>query len=392
MFQQCRSFFRTPRTTPNCSMLVRKKISERENWNAQLTSGLNTKKDVQLLKQINETRKLQDAWDQWEKNRQSVEDMRNYLADKDPEMRDIAKLEMISLEEEMTKTISRTIPKLVAPKSPTKDYGALVEMKSGAGGSESNLFLEELMQVYLRICANASEIPVSETADEDSWTPNWKVEMVEQNKQDSGGVKGAIFEVKGPGAYDLLRFESGVHRVQRVPATESAGRVHTSTIAVLVMPLVEESDKSQEDLFRMEDIKIEVMRARGAGGQHVNKTESAVRLTHIPTGVTVAMQDERSQHQNKRRAFTVLRSRLLVLKMEKEVAENRAMRNNLVKSYDRSEKIRTYNWAQGRVTDHRIGLSVMNLEGVMEGLGMIEFLLAMRKQWEDDQMSEILNG
>jgi len=211
-----------------------------------------------------------------------------------------------------------------------------------------------------------------------------------------GEKKHATLEVKGKEAYDYLRWESGVHRVQRVPATEASGRVHTSTVAVVVLPLVEDSDgRENEELFRTflkEDVKIEVMRARGAGGQHVNKTESAVRLTHKPTGITVSMQDERSQHQNRRRAFQVLNARLMDLKLTKEMVERRTVRQNLVKNADRSEKIRTYNYAQDRVTDHRLGLSVKNLEHVMEGEGMIGIIEKLKRDYHETQILDILEA
>jgi len=221
---------------------------------------------------------------------------------------------------------------------------------------------------------------------------DWTTTIVSQNDNETGGIKDAIVEVKGEGAYDALRWESGVHRVQRVPATEASGRVHTSTVAVIALPLVEEKDAKDEELFTMDEIKIEVMRARGAGGQHVNKTESAVRLTHIPTGITVSMQDERSQHQNKRRAFTVLRSRLMEIKLMREMTERRTTRLNLVRTADRSEKIRTYNYAQERVTDHRIGLTLKNLTTVMEGDGLDDFLHALQRNHDESVLEELLQA
>lgn len=250
-----------------------------------------------------------------------------------------------------------------------------MEMKSGVGGSESSLFLGDLLRMYQRL-ANVNR---------------WKAQVVAQNDNDGGGTKDAIIEIKGDGAYDALRFESGVHRVQRVPATESSGRVHTSTVSIVVLPLVEETDTQAEELFSMSDIKLEVMRARGAGGQHVNKTESAVRLTHIPTGITVSMQDERSQHQNRRRAFQVLRSRLLDKKLTREMEERRDTRRNLVRGADRSEKIRTYNFAQERVTDHRIGLTLMNLSSVLEGDGIQDFIDAVKKDHADSILEDMLD-
>ncbi|KAF9553444.1 release factor [Agrocybe pediades] len=291
-------------------------------------------------------------------------------------MQQLALEEVESLTSTLESLAEKTFPSLLIPPSTTKHMSALMELKSGVGGSEASLFLADLLRMYQRF------------AD----TTSWSVEIVAKNDAEGSGIKDASVEFKGEGAYDTLRWESGVHRVQRVPATEASGRTHTSTVAIVVLPLVEESEMSvDDDLFSMEDIKLEVMRARGAGGQHVNKTESAVRLTHIPTGITVSMQDERSQHQNRRRAFQVLRSRLLDLKLTKEMEERRTTRRNLVKGADRSEKIRTYNFAQGRVTDHRIGLTLKNLNSVLEGDGLHVFIDSIAKHHEESVMADMLD-
>lgn len=291
-------------------------------------------------------------------------------------MRALATEEYTTLTEQLNKSVTETLPQLLVPPSETAHLGALMELKSGVGGSESSLFLADMLRMYQRL-ANASR---------------WKAQVVTQNDLETGGIKDAIMEIKGEGAYDSLRWESGVHRVQRVPATEASGRVHTSTVAVVVLPLMEETDGKNDDLFSMDEVKVEVMRARGAGGQHVNKTESAVRLTHIPSGITVSMQDERSQHQNKRRAFQVLRSRLMDRKIMREIEERRATRLNLVRTADRSEKIRTYNYAQDRVTDHRIGLTLKNLTGIMEGDDLQEVLDALKKNHDEEVMEDMLNS
>ncbi|CAK5277630.1 unnamed protein product [Mycena citricolor] len=292
----------------------------------------------------------------------------------DPDLRSMASEDYDMLSQAMQDMLTTEFPRILVPPSRTSHLSALVELKSGVGGSEASLFLGDMLRMYLRL-AQASR---------------WKANIVSQNNLDSGGIKDAVVEFKGVGAYDSFSLETGVHRVQRVPATEQSGRTHTSTVAVVVLPLVEESEVQKEELYSMSDIKIEVMRARGAGGQHVNKTESAVRLTHIPTGITVAMQDERSQHTNRRRAFQVLASRLMEVKLAREMEERRASRRNLVQSADRSDKIRTYNYAQERVTDHRIGLSLMNLTSVMEGDGLQDFLIALQKDHEESQMEDIL--
>ncbi|KAF8154621.1 peptide chain release factor 1 [Crassisporium funariophilum] len=301
---------------------------------------------------------------------------RPLLNDPDPTMRSLASDEFHDLSNTLTDTLHTTFPALLVPPSPTRHLSALMELKSGVGGSESSLFLSDLLRMYQRLANDA----------------DWKATVVGKNATDAGGIKDAIVEIKGQGVYDALRWESGVHRVQRVPATETSGRTHTSTVAIVVLPLVEETEAHDDDLFSMDDIKLEVMRARGAGGQHVNKTESAVRLTHIPTGITVSMQDERSQHQNRRRAFQVLRSRLLDQKLTRETAERRAARRGLVRGADRSEKIRTYNYAQDRVTDHRIGLTLMNLTAVMEGDGLQVFLNAIKKNHDEGVMEDMLNA
>jgi len=264
-------------------------------------------------------------------------------------------------------------PALLVPPSETAHLSAMIEIKAGVGGSEAALFVGDMVKMYTLLSQHLG----------------WKAVTGASNVTENGGLKEAMLEVRGEKAYDTLRWESGVHRVQRVPATEGSGRVHTSTVAVLVLPLEEDNGQEvKDDLFTMDEVRIEVMRSRGAGGQHVNKTESAVRLTHIPTGITVSMQDERSQHQNRRRAFQVLRARLMDRKMIKEIVDRRDMRRNLVKSADRSEKVRTYNYTQDRVTDHRLGMSLMNLDSVMEGESLQEFLVELARKHQEDLLEE----
>lgn len=261
-----------------------------------------------------------------------MKDTYDLLEDPDPSMRTLAADEITGLSSTLVELAEHTFPSLLVPPSTTRHLSALMELKSGVGGSEASLFLSDMLKIYQRLAVNH----------------RWKVTVAEKNDLEgtNGGIKDAVVEFKGTGAYDMLRWESGVHRVQRVPATEASGRTHTSTVAIVVLPLVEESDGHDAELFNMADVKVEVMRARGAGGQHVNRTESAVRLTHVPTGITVSMQDERSQHTNRRRAFQVLTSRLMDQKLTREMEERRASRRNLVQGADRSEKIRTYNYAQ----------------------------------------------
>lgn len=357
--------------------IIRKRVAERSQISAKLSDSLSTPEDVTRLKQLKETEPLQLAWDEWVQRRQSLDETTSLLVDSDPDMRAMASEEYNSLTQSLTETVEKTFPALLIPPSTTSHLSALFELKSGVGGSEASLFLGDMMRMYLRL-ANAHR---------------WKADVVASNDADGGGVKDAIVEIKGEGAYDALRWESGVHRVQRVPATETSGRIHTSTVAAVVLPLEEDNGFQKDDeLIKMEDVKLEVMRARGAGGQHVNKTESAVRLTHIPSGITVSMQDERSQHQNRRRAFQVLHARLLDRKLTQDMLNRRDTRRNLVRTADRSEKVRTYNYAQDRVTDHRIGLTVMNLALIMEGDGLDEILNALRKNHDETLLEDMLNS
>ncbi|KAG6844395.1 hypothetical protein H0H87_007207 [Tephrocybe sp. NHM501043] len=355
--------------------ILEKRVEERRRITSELSEELSTPSDITRLKQLKETEPLQAAWDQWNNTRQLLEETNALLNDPDETMRALAVEEHEALSTSLTSLVETTVPSLLIPPSTTFQLSAMLELKSGVGGSESSLFLSDLLRMYLRL-ANVRR---------------WQATIVSQNDNEGGGIKDAIVEVKGEGAYEALRWESGVHRVQRVPATEASGRVHTSTVAIIVLPLMEETDTA-DDLFTMDEVKVEVMRARGAGGQHVNKTESAVRLTHVPSGITVSMQDERSQHQNRRRAFTVLRSRLMDLKLQRDIAERRATRQNLVRTADRSEKIRTYNYAQERVTDHRIGLTLKNLSSVLEGDGLQDFIYELQKDHDESVLEDMLSA
>ncbi|KAJ8454061.1 hypothetical protein ONZ45_g19452 [Pleurotus djamor] len=355
--------------------IVEKRMKEREALisQASMSDAISSAEDIKRAKALRESESLQEAWTEWKKTRQLLQETVPLLSDADPAMRSLAVEEYSSLSATLSDHITHVFPSLLTPKSATAGYSALMELKSGVGGSEASLFLGNLLRMYQRY----------------AHTLRCKVNVVATNESEGGGIKDAVVEFEGKGTYDALRWESGVHRVQRVPATEASGRVHTSTVAVVVLPLVEE--QPEEELFKMSDVKIEVMRARGAGGQHVNKTESAVRLTHVPTGITVSMQDERSQHQNKRRAFQVLSARLMDQKLIRETAERRDTRRSLVHGADRSEKIRTYNYPQDRVTDHRIGMSTTNLTSVMEGEGLQDFIEALARHHHETVMENLLN-
>ena len=268
------------------------------------------------------------------------------LKSDDNDLKEIAKTEIEELNKELEK-LEKELKILLLPHDPTDDKNTIIEIRAGTGGDEAALFASDLYRMYTRFAERNS----------------WKCSVMESNTIGIGGFKEIIFSVEGDGVYGLMKFESGVHRVQRVPKTETSGRVHTSAATVAVLPEAEEADIEVLD----SDLKIDTYRASGAGGQHVNKTESAIRITHIPTGVVVTCQDESSQHKNKAAALKVLRSRLLATQQEKIAKERATARKNMVSTGDRSAKIRTYNFPQGRITDHRINFTEYNLEAIMDG-------------------------
>jgi len=275
-----------------------------------------------------------------------IDDDNEILAGDDEELKDIAQAEIEELQADLGKQ-EEELKVLLIPHDPTDDKNTILEIRAGTGGDEAALFAADLFRMYSRFAERNG----------------LKYEVMESNAIGIGGFKEIIFSVKGESVYGLLKFESGVHRVQRVPKTETSGRVHTSAATVAVLPEAEEADVEVVDA----DLKIDTYRASGAGGQHVNKTESAIRITHIPTGLVVTCQDETSQHKNKAAALKVLRSRLLAAEQEKLAKERAAARRDMVSTGDRSAKIRTYNFPQRRITDHRINFTAYNLEGVMDG-------------------------
>ena len=277
---------------------------------------------------------------------QELKESKTLLSDPDPDIRRLAKEEIDRLEEEL-QSAERELKILLLPKDPNDEKNILLEIRAGTGGEEACLFAADLFRMYCRYAE----------------MKGWKTEIMSSHETGLGGFKEVIALISGNKVYSYLKYESGIHRVQRIPETESQGRIHTSAVSVAVLP---EADEIEVDI-RPDDLRIDVFRASGHGGQHVNVTDSAVRITHIPTGLVVTCQDERSQHKNKAKALKILRSRLYELQRREQEEKISQERRTMVGSGDRSEKIRTYNFPQGRVTDHRIGLTLYRLEDILQG-------------------------
>ena len=306
-----------------------------------------SKRYVKLNREYKNLKPLVDAREKYLELSSRIEEAKTVLKEeKDQDFRDMAKMELDEIEPAFAE-LEEEIKILLIPKDPEDDKNALVEIRQGAGGDEGAIFAGDLFRMYQRYCEGRG----------------WKVEVISMNEGTAGGFKEVSFEVSGESVYGILKYESGVHRVQRIPKTESGGRVHTSAATVAVLP---EAETAEVEINNA-DIKVDTYRASGAGGQHVNKTESAIRLTHIPTGLVVTCQDEASQHKNKASAMKVLRSRLFALEQEKLNKDRDNMRKSLVSTGDRSAKIRTYNFPQGRITDHRINYTSHKLQATLEG-------------------------
>ena len=300
-----------------------------------------------LMKEQTDLTPIAEKYTEYKQTKQNIEDSLEMIeTESDEEMKELAREELaeskVRLEE-----IENELKILLIPKDPMDDKNVIVEIRGGAGGDEAALFAADLYRMYVKYAESR----------------RWKVEMMSVNENGLGGFKEVVFMITGQGAYSRLKYESGVHRVQRVPETESQGRIHTSTATVAIMPEAEEVDVQLD----MNDVRIDVFRASGNGGQCVNTTDSAVRVTHIPTGIVISCQDEKSQLKNKDKALKVLRSKLYDLELEKKQKEEASLRKNQVGTGDRSEKIRTYNFPQGRCTDHRIKLTLHRLDAIMNG-------------------------
>lgn len=299
---------------------------------------------------------------------QGIDDAQELLKEKlDDDFREMAEAELAELKEKIT-PLAEELRILLLPRDPNDDKNVIIEIRGGAGGDEAALFAGDLFRMYTRFAE----------------TQGWKIEVLDANPTDLGGFKEVVFVVAGDGAYSRLKYESGVHRVQRVPDTEASGRIHTSTVTVAVLPEAEEVDVA----INPNELRVDTYCASGAGGQHVNKTESAVRITHLPTGVVVQCQDEKSQLKNRDKAMRVLRAKLLELAEESQRAELAETRKSQVGTGDRSERIRTYNFPQGRVTDHRIGLTLHKLDFILNG-DLDEMIQALTTADQSERLKQV---
>lgn len=329
------------------------KLAEVEKRYEQLEQLLT---DPQLLSQQKEysrvakeradLEELVSSYREWKRTEQEIEENRELLKEKDEAIRELAKEELSALREKKERLESR-LKILLLPKDPNDNKNVILEIRAGTGGEEAALFASELFRMYSRYAESRG----------------WRVEIMSSNPTGLGGFKEIIALIEGRGAYSRLKFEGGVHRVQRVPVTEASGRIHTSAVTVAVLP---EADEVEVEIDPKE-LRIDVFRSSGPGGQSVNTTDSAVRVTHLPTGLVVSCQDEKSQHKNRAKALKILRARLLEKKQQEQHSEIAATRRLMVGSGDRSERIRTYNFPQGRVTDHRINLTLYKLDRIVEG-------------------------
>jgi peptide chain release factor 1 len=328
----------------------------------------NQEKFRNLSKEYSQLEEVVKQFGSYQSAQKDVESALEMLQENDPEMKEMAQEELKDSKARV-ETLETSLQILLLPTDPNDDNSCFLEIRAGAGGDEAAIFAGDLFRMYSRYAE----------------TKGWKLELISANEGDHGGYKEIIVNISGDGAYGVMKFESGGHRVQRVPETESQGRIHTSACTVAVLPEVPESQAIE---INPADLRVDTFRASGAGGQHVNKTDSAIRLTHIPTGVVVECQDERSQHKNRAKAMSVLQARLNKIEEDKRNAEEASTRKILVGSGDRSERIRTYNFPQGRVTDHRINLTLYKLDDVIAGdLGAL--MEPIRQEHQADMLASL---
>ena len=329
-----------------------------------------SKEYTEMLKEISDLQPVVDAIQRLNAARKQLDEANALLADSDadPELRELADEERTQLQETIAE-LERDVKQHLVPKDKDDDRNAILEVRAGTGGDEAALFAGDLFRMYQRYASDHG----------------WKFETISYSEGEHGGTKEAQVLISGKGAFARFKYESGVHRVQRVPATESGGRIHTSAATVAVLPEVQDFDIEIED----KDLRVDTFRSQGAGGQHVNTTDSAVRITHMPSGVVVACQEEKSQHKNRFKAMQVLRARLYDMERQQQEAERAASRKSQVGSGDRSERIRTYNFPQGRVTDHRINLTLYKLEKVITGEALDEVIDPLIAEDQAGKLAEL---
>lgn len=328
----------------------------------------NQKKFTELSKEYAQLEPIVQCFTTYQKAQADLQDAKVMLKESDPELQAMAKEETQGLETQLDE-LEKNLQLLLLPQDPNDEANVYLEIRAGTGGDEAAIFVGDLFRMYSRYAE----------------TKGWRIEVVNTHEGEHGGYKELIAKVSGERVYSQLKFESGAHRVQRVPVTESQGRVHTSACTVAIMPEVSEIESID---INPADLRIDTYRASGAGGQHVNKTDSAIRITHIPTGVVVECQEERSQHKNRAKAMSLLSAKLLAAEQDKQRTQQAETRRNLVGSGDRSERIRTYNYPQGRVTDHRINLTLYKLDEVMEG-GLASVIEPLIQEHQMDLLAEL---
>ncbi len=328
----------------------------------------NQNKFRELSKEYADLQPLVETFNRYQQALSQEKSAQALLEDEDEEMREMAQVELDELKGQIEQ-LEKDLQVFLIPVDPDDDKNIFLEIRAGAGGDEAAIFAGNLFRMYCKYAENK----------------RWTVEIVNESFGEHGGYKEVIARIIGQNVYSHLKFESGAHRVQRVPATESQGRIHTSTCTVAILPEVEEIDSVQ---INPAELRIDTYRASGAGGQHVNKTDSAIRITHLPTGIVVECQDERSQHKNRAKAMSLLHSKILSMQKDAQMAEQSATRKSLVGTGDRSERIRTYNFPQGRLTDHRINLTLYKLDEIMEGK-MGDVIEALRQEHQAEQLSSL---